>query len=56
MIIGGVLLISGIINFTILVPPIWFMAASFVSYLVFAYLGGLVGRKLGGKGSGVVMG
>jgi hypothetical protein len=56
MIIGGVLLIAGIANFIMLPHPVWFFIVSVISYFLFAYLGGLVGRKLGGKGSGVLMG
>ena len=55
MIIGTLLFFAGIANFVMLPHPIWFFVACVVSYFLFAYLGGLTGRRLGGKGSGVLM-
>ncbi|MEJ7624903.1 MAG: hypothetical protein WKF34_12995 [Pyrinomonadaceae bacterium] len=46
VVIGVVLMIAGILNFFILVPgqPIWFVAASLLSYVPLAWLGYRVAR------------
>lgn len=56
MIVGGLLLLAGIANFIMLPHPTWFIVASVAAFISMAYVGGLTGRRLGGKGSGVLMG
>lgn len=56
MIIGVLLLLAGIANFMMLPHPTWLLVGSLISFILMAYLGGLTGRRLGGKGSGVLMG
>ena len=56
MIIGVLLMLAGIANFMMLPHPTWFLIASVPAFILMAYLGGITGRRLGGKGSGVLMG
>ncbi len=47
--VGTIILAGGIVNFTMLKHPLWFVVVSLIIYLPSAYLGGMLAEQIGKK-------
>lgn len=46
IITGGVIMLGGVINLFMIPHPMWFILVSFVVYIPFAFIGGLLAMKI----------